>query len=523
MSDAVETPLEPGKLDLFARAGDWLNPILIKEARQALKSRQFIVTFLLMLIASWLISVFGTLAAGDSLEFGSAGRGFFVFYYIVLALAIFAVVPYTAYRSLLSERDQTTLELLSITALTPRQLVWGKLGSSMMQVFIYYSAIAPFIAFTSMLQGFDLAMVAFSLTVSGLITLCMTMLALTLAAVPQTKHLQGGTSLVVFGGLVWVVCIVIFGAAELLMETIPFDEPEFWVSVGVFVAFLLSTFFLLTQIATSHLTFESDNRSTGIRIACSVQYVLFWVSIVAAEWMMRRSVLTYADAAPFLASWCAGYCTIVGFFTATESDYVSRRVRRNFPRNTFLRFLAIPYLPGGHRGLIYVLLHVTLIPVLLFTLFDAAALWNGWQGGWILTLLAYIVIYLGLGSAFGRFLRRVSSEVRPMHVRVLIVIGFLFGLILPLLPGLFMRRDFERTMTTLRVTNPFMLLDGMDGFATFPASTLELVLVWSTAALGVILNIPSMLAGTVEVLSQPVTHTIATVTPSEAPAAGDVA
>ena len=109
---------------------DQLNPILVKETRQALKSRQFIVTFLLMLISAWLISVFGTLVAGDSLEFGSAGRGLFTSYFVVLALAIFVVVPYSAYRGLLNERDQTTLELLNITSLSPRQLIWGKLWSA---------------------------------------------------------------------------------------------------------------------------------------------------------------------------------------------------------------------------------------------------------------------------------------------------------------------------------------------------------------------------------------------------------
>ena len=35
---------------LLDRVGDRLNPILVKEARQAMKSRQFIVTFALLLV-----------------------------------------------------------------------------------------------------------------------------------------------------------------------------------------------------------------------------------------------------------------------------------------------------------------------------------------------------------------------------------------------------------------------------------------------------------------------------------------
>src|SRR5690606_21444363 len=41
------------------RWGERLNPILVKEARQALKSRQFTVTFTLMLVAAWVWSILG--------------------------------------------------------------------------------------------------------------------------------------------------------------------------------------------------------------------------------------------------------------------------------------------------------------------------------------------------------------------------------------------------------------------------------------------------------------------------------
>ena len=225
-------------------ASDWLNPILIKETRQALKSRQFIVTFLLMLIASWLISVFGTLMAGDSLEFGSAGRGLFTSYFVVLAMAIFVVVPYSAFRGLLNERDQTTLELLNITSLSPRQLVWGKLWSAMAQVFIFYSAIAPFIAFTSMLQGFDVALVAFVLIISLVVTLCLTMLTLMLAAIPQNKQLQGLMTGLIFGGLLFVISMIFSTVPWLLMETISFDETEFWVG---------TVSFLVAEIGRAHV------------------------------------------------------------------------------------------------------------------------------------------------------------------------------------------------------------------------------------------------------------------------------
>ena len=65
-------------LHLIDYVTDRLNPILVKETRQALKSRQFIITFMLLLTVAWLISVFGTIWYGPAIEYGSAGRAFFV-------------------------------------------------------------------------------------------------------------------------------------------------------------------------------------------------------------------------------------------------------------------------------------------------------------------------------------------------------------------------------------------------------------------------------------------------------------
>ena len=504
------------KVDLLERAGDWLNPILIKETRQALKSRQFIVTFLLMLIASWLISVFGVLGAGESLEFGSAGRAFFVFYYDVLALAIFAVVPYTAYRGLLNERDQTTLEMLSITSLSPRQLIWGKLCSALVQVFIYYSAIAPFIAFTSMLQGFDFVMVAFVLLMSLLITLCLTMFALTIAAVPQNKGAQGGSTLLILGAMVFIVISVLSSTPALLMAAIPFDQREFWVVIGCYVVASLSFFFLFQQIAVAHLTFESDNRSTGIRLACSLQFVLYWLSFSVVIWLLgsARGSISARDGVYF-ASFAILHSAMIGFFAATEIDFVSRRVRRGIPNSTLLRLLSIPFLPGGHRGFLYVLLHLGLVPVFATALFGIDLLgksFGSWEGPWLLTLMLYVITYLGLGTAMGRGLRRLSAEVRPMHVRVIILILFLVGLIVPYLPMMFGVKQGELDQfVILRVTNPFETLNAVAGNGQFSSGgmaaaqsvTTEITLLSIAALLGLLFNLGPMFVGIREVMQQP--------------------
>ena len=52
---------------------DRANPILVKETRQALKSRQFISTFLLVLAACWIASMGGIVIIGPQIYYAAAG------------------------------------------------------------------------------------------------------------------------------------------------------------------------------------------------------------------------------------------------------------------------------------------------------------------------------------------------------------------------------------------------------------------------------------------------------------------
>src|SRR5262245_47167201 len=77
-----------GRVDraLFA-IGDRLNPILVKETRQALKGRQFTITFTLVLICGWLWSIAGPALMDIDLAYGTAGRDMFMGYYVILSFA----------------------------------------------------------------------------------------------------------------------------------------------------------------------------------------------------------------------------------------------------------------------------------------------------------------------------------------------------------------------------------------------------------------------------------------------------
>ena len=101
------------------QVGDQLNPILVKETRQSLKSRQFIFTFFSLLAAALAWTVVGSLSRMPQIYSTPSAPTLLLGYYAVLAIPMLMVVPLAAYRSLEVEIDDGTFELLSISTLSP--------------------------------------------------------------------------------------------------------------------------------------------------------------------------------------------------------------------------------------------------------------------------------------------------------------------------------------------------------------------------------------------------------------------
>ncbi|MEM9659169.1 MAG: hypothetical protein AAF961_12480 [Planctomycetota bacterium] len=72
---------------------DRANPILVKETRQALKSRQFVVTFLVVLIACWVVTIGGVALIGPQIYYAASGPDMLVAYFCILAFPLAVVVP----------------------------------------------------------------------------------------------------------------------------------------------------------------------------------------------------------------------------------------------------------------------------------------------------------------------------------------------------------------------------------------------------------------------------------------------
>src|SRR5438477_9837179 len=110
------------------------------------------------------------------------------------------------------------------------------------------------------------------------------------------------------------------------------------------------------------------------------------------------------------ASLAAAHWAAVGLFTVTETDILSRRVRRNLARYGPFRLFLAPLFPGGARGLFYVILNLSALWLFVVGMLWLHGAYNEPTVDYVTGLCAYAFIYLGLGCAVGRLARRISGD-----------------------------------------------------------------------------------------------------------------
>jgi len=397
---------------LLVALGDRLNPILVKETRQSLKSRQFVITFTLLLLCGWVWSLLGVALIGPGVYCGTHGPTMFVGYYLILAFPLLVVVPYSAFRSLAAEQEERTYEMLSITALTPRQIVRGKLGSAALQMLVYLSAITPCLAFTYMLRGLSfptILMVVFYVAVGSL---SLSMICLFLGTLPTEKYLQVIVSVLAIVGLFLAFC---FGCPIAIAITFEgegqFRDADFWIANAAIMTFVAGYFVMIFEAAAARITFASDNRSMRLRAVMLAQFAL-WAAWMTYAWVLNKGEEGVIYCFVFFAvlHWYATGAMMTG-----ESPELSLRVRRQLPRSGLGRVFLTWFNPGPGTGYVFALagllgtLAIAIIGIVLGDLFPTGhnQFFHPDRPFWFAAMgLCYAAFFLGLGVLVLRAARR---------------------------------------------------------------------------------------------------------------------
>jgi hypothetical protein len=133
---------------------DRINPIVIKELRQGLKSRSFLLTFVGLQIAM-VISMFTYLTTVLS-DYGDLD-GPDGFFWGMIGLMLALLMPLRAFNALYEEQKENTLELIFLTRMTAWKIAFGKWVALTIQMLLMVSAILPYFVLRYFLGSIDIA------------------------------------------------------------------------------------------------------------------------------------------------------------------------------------------------------------------------------------------------------------------------------------------------------------------------------------------------------------------------------
>ncbi len=409
---------------LLAKLGDRLNPILVKEARQALRSRQFLITFFLMLIAGWAWSIVGLARIGPAVYYSAEGPRMLFVYHLILSFPLLVVAPYAAFHSLSSERQDRTFELLSITSLGARQILTGKLCAIGLQMVVYLSAIVPCLAFTYLLRGLDIVTIVLVVVYTCAFSLALSVSGLLLGAISPLRQRHIALSVLLAIGLFGAMWVDNLWTAAIVFQGGFWGASEFWLLQGLFATLFINYFAVAFLAARSQLLTVSENRSTALRWSLVVAQLSFLGWMAGLQMTVVDPDVSFALIYVSAIGWF-----VFGMFLTGEPAALSPRVRRDLPQSTLARTLLTWFTPGPGTGYVFVLVNMAAISLLALLpyheigvfirrLSDAAyspspGLWLGagapkpaemMIAGAVAT--CYLAIYLGIGSLLVRVLRR---------------------------------------------------------------------------------------------------------------------
>ncbi|MST00499.1 MAG: hypothetical protein EXS29_04200 [Pedosphaera sp.] len=374
MSEAAVTVESPAKPTPAATKPGWeINPIVVKELRQAVRNWTVTTALLLLLLIYFLVTV--TFLLGESANNirseAMGGQVFTALFSILTAVSLSFLPLYVGVR-LAWERTPTNIDLLYITTLTPSRIIRGKMFSGVYLAVLFFSVTMPFMVFTYLLRGVDLPTIFTLLLFLFLGNIAGIQFAILVAALPMNRILK----LIVAGFFGMNAVFSIFGIAlsaaiggsgRFTMNVISWN---FWaIALSVIAIGLLITG-LAYVCAVACVTPLAANRALPVRIYATAMWLLAGVLASAWAWHQNSTDLLVVW---MIGTWILLVLTLM--ISVCSQDHRSLRVRQAIPVNPRRRFLAYLFYNGPDNGIAWS------AAIGLLTLFICFG--TGWLGGWM--------------------------------------------------------------------------------------------------------------------------------------------
>jgi hypothetical protein len=452
----------------FASLGDRINPIVVKEVRQAVNSRIVAGALLLFLFAQMIVMAFQLVVKDDSTSSVSqidfrAGREIFGIVQGILVGTCIVVIPAFTGIRLASERSDVNVDLLFISTLSPRKIISGKCVAAALLAVLIFSACAPFMTFAYVLRGLDIATILLILLADFFAVLLGTVFTVFLASIPATRAFRIFLGLIALVGLAYLTGRTIMLGIGMLETDFWLDtaRTEFWLGIAGAALLVLGAIGLFFVWSVALISPVSANRALPVRL-----YTLgLWL-----VWGMIFAVTSvYVNEGEPMMVWgvfSAIFFSLQLLISVSERDEWGPRITKRIPKRTIFRIPAFFFFSGAAGGILFAvfcgLLSVGLI--YLFHWCYPSLHWRHWKDGPRISalILGYTYCYCMSGVLIRRFGRSRGLDPSITWLVTFILVGL--GSVLPFFVGLALEDRMHRLMRDpdykpLFLTSPIMAID----------------------------------------------------------------
>ena len=404
----------------FTNWREWeLNPIVIKELRQGVRSWTVTGMLLLFLVVLF-ITALGFLVTqsfdvSPNMQLG--GTMFSAFVVILAGASVFFIPLFIGVR-VAQERQENNPDLLYVTTLTPTRIILGKFLCGAYTAVLFFSACMPFMAFTNLLRGVDLPTVFFILFFLFLVVCAANMFAIFLACLPMSRPFK---FLFIIGGIFMSLSVIssLVAVAFMMMRLgigAMMSGRDFWIGTLTYTGIGLALTGLFFVLSVALITPPSANRALPVRIYLTVIWLLG--GLLCFNWVVKSGEADRMLAWTFPTFGLMMFALLV---TISNSDQISLRVRRTIPKSGVKRALAFVFYNGAAGGLVWVagILATTYFLAGQITLTfpkSAAAAGEGWHWFGITTAYAFAYALTAL------FIHRKFMSRRPPKLTGLLAV-----------------------------------------------------------------------------------------------------
>jgi len=328
---------------LLDHLDDRINPMVVKELRQAVRGRFVPLMLCLFLVVLTLImSLFFSEDWTNSRESGSNLMFAFLSIYLFAAVIL---IPLSVAIRLASERSEENMDLLYISTLAPRRIISGKLLAGMTVMGLFLFASSPFMTLTSILGGTDIPTIFLLLTIATSVGIASLQSAILVACFAVKRVFKVMLGIFALGGLFFVYSSTLVfliqmndrGIGERMVSGRLWPEIFAWTLV---FSFVYAGLFL---ISVAMIKPKPMNRAKPVRLFFTIAWLLSFA--IVELWARDKERIYIWTVLVFV------FCVVAMITAGSEREGVSHLMRRSIPGTSMKRMAAFLFFSGSANGI----------------------------------------------------------------------------------------------------------------------------------------------------------------------------